>query len=93
MKKCGLFLFFLLSSAMLLLGCAKEKKYELLAEYEGLVFENDTFSLIFLSLIRMSFLRLENSIIMAVKSGLPLHGMVMLFCVRMEKNQRFLWLE
>ena len=42
MKKCGLFLFFLLSSAMLLLGCAKEKKYELLAEYEGLVFENDT---------------------------------------------------
>ncbi len=42
MKKYSLFLLFLLFSTVLFLGCGEEKKYELLAEYEGLVFENDS---------------------------------------------------
>lgn len=42
MKKYYLFLLLLLFSTVLFLGCGEEKKYELTAEYEGLVFENDS---------------------------------------------------
>lgn len=42
MKKYSLFLLFLLFSAVLLCGCGEEKKYELSAEYEGLLFADDS---------------------------------------------------
>lgn len=42
MKKYYLLLLLLLFSTVLFLGCGEEKKYELTAEYEGLVFENDS---------------------------------------------------
>lgn len=42
MRQYFLFLLFLLFSTVLFMGCGEEKKYELQAEYEGLVFENDS---------------------------------------------------